>query len=148
MLDSLGRVEPEVNPYLGRARNIISRYDPEGMGNGLRALREKARMSLDQAASALGLTKSGYTKIERGERGLKSDFIRRACEVFGASPEAVIGDLGADGMFIQEIDQEKLATLILLAKERLGSLPEAEARNLILALISASRRPTGLSGGR
>jgi hypothetical protein len=86
------------------------------------------------------MSKSGYIKKEHGDRALTSDFIRRACEVFGASPEAVIGELPG-GAFIQETDQNKLASLILLASERLGTFPESEAHNLVLALILAARRP-------
>jgi transcriptional regulator with XRE-family HTH domain len=117
------------------------------MGNGLRASRVKARMTMQQAADALGLTLSGYGKKERGSRGLKADFIRRACEVFGVKPEAILRETPGVS-FTQDIDPNKLATLIILARERLGSLPEAEAKQLILALISASRRSLGPGGGQ
>ena len=97
-------------------------------------------MTPDEAATALGLSRSGYIKKERSERGLKDDFIRRACELFGVSPEEIMGGAGGT-TFTQDIDPSKLADLIALARERLGSLPAEEARALILALISASRRP-------
>ena len=114
------------------------------MGNGLKAARIQAKMTMQQAADALGLTLSGYGKKERGARGVKGDFIRRACEVFGVKPEAIIRETKALS-FTQDIDPGRLASLIILARERLGSLPEAEARQLLLALISASRRPQGAS---
>jgi transcriptional regulator with XRE-family HTH domain len=110
------------------------------MGNGLKAARIRAKMTLQQAADALGLSLSGYGKKERGARGLKGDFIRRACEVFGVEPEAIIRETKTFS-FSQDIDPGRLAQLVILARERLGSLPEAEAKQLILALISASRRP-------
>jgi transcriptional regulator with XRE-family HTH domain len=97
-------------------------------------------MTLQEAADALGLSLSGYGKKERGQRGLKNDFIRRACEVFGISAEEVIGD-SAGVAFTQDIDPSKLTDLIALSRERLASLPEDEAKKLIRALISASRTP-------
>ena len=97
-------------------------------------------MSLEQAANALGLSKGGYTKIERGERGLSAELIRRACELFGVPADELLGNSGGVSLG-QEIDPTKLAELISLARERLGVLPQDEAKALILALISASRRP-------
>ena len=129
---------------MGSAPQIDIAYDNDPMGNGLKTARVKAKMTMQQAADALGLTLSGYGKKERGARGLKDDFIRRACEVFGVRPEAIIRD-AAGASFTQDIDPGKLATLVILARERLGTLPEGEARQLLLALISASRRPQGAS---
>ena len=97
-------------------------------------------MSLDEAAAALGLSKSGYVKIERGERRLTADLLRRACELFGVSPEGLIGEGGGVALN-EQIDPAKLMRMIIEARERLGVIPEIEAKNLILALISASRRP-------
>jgi hypothetical protein len=66
----------------------------------------------------LGLSKSGYIKKESNARGMKDDFIRRACEVFGVSAEEIIGEAG--GLpFTQAIDPNKLVQLIRLARERL-----------------------------
>ena len=119
-------------------------YANDRMGNGLKAARKQRKMTLQQAADALGLSISGLGKIERGARGLKGDLIRRASEVYGVKPEAIIRET-AGVSFAQGIDPHKLATLIILSRERLGSLPEAEAKQLILALISASRKPRGAS---
>jgi len=110
------------------------------MGNGLRDTRIKAGMSLQDAASALGLSKSGYRKKERSERGLSHDFIRRACDLFGVSPEEISGEIGGIP-FTQEIDPIKLEELVALARSRLGALPLEEAKELIRSLISASRTP-------
>lgn len=131
---------------MGSAAQIDTAYDHGPMDNGLKAARLRAKMTMQQAADSLGLTLSGYGKKERGSRGLKTDFIRRACEVFGVKPEAIIREtVGVS--FSQDIDPSKLASLVVLARERLGSLPEPEAKQLILALISASRRPQGAFRG-
>ena len=117
------------------------------MGNGLRDIRLKSGMSLEEAANALGLSKSGYRKKERSERGLSHDFIRRACELFGVSPEEIIGEIGGVP-FTQEIDPIKLEELVALARARLGALPLDEAKALIRSLISASRTPQSSRGDR
>lgn len=135
-----------VKPEMGRAGRTDSDYHVSIMGNGLRTARIKARMSLDQAANALGLSKGGYTKIERGERGLSAELIRRACELFGVSAEEILGDSGG-AVLGQEIDPTKLADLITLARERLGILPADEAKVLVRALISASRKLPGPGQG-
>ena len=66
------------------------------------------------------------------------DFIRRVCEIFGVSAEAVVGGIGE---VTEEIDPIKLTELVMLSREQLGNLPEDEARELIRVLISASRQP-------
>ena len=65
------------------------------------------------------------------------DFIRRVCEIFGVSAEEVIGGIGE---VPEDIDPVKLTELLVLSRERLGNLPVDEARDLIRALISASRK--------
>lgn len=115
------------------------------MGNGLRALRIKAGMTLAQAGAALGLSESGYKKKERGERELDTEFIRRACELFGVSADEIIGEAGG-AAFVQDIDPVRLTELIALSRERVGTLPLDEAKQLIQALISAARRPRGPGG--
>ena len=144
MVPILSLSRTDVKGKMGSAPQSDIVYGNVPMGNGLKAARIRAKMTMQQAADALGLTLSGYGKKERGARGLKDDFIRRACEVFGVKPEAIIRET-AGVSFTQDIDPSKLATLIILARERLGSLPEEEAKQLILALISASRRPQGPS---
>lgn len=115
------------------------------MGNGLKSSRLKRGMTQEQAAEAIGISVGGYIKKEQGSRGMNEDFIRKACEVFGVKPEEILLEInvpqgqafGPQG----EIDQEKLASFVAQAKDRLSSLSELEAKNLVLALISASRRP-------
>jgi hypothetical protein len=66
------------------------------------------------------------------------DFIRRVCEIFGVSAEEVTGGIGE---VTEDIDPVKLTELLVLSRERLGNLPVDEARDLIRALILASRKP-------
>lgn len=63
-----------------------------GMGNRLRELRESRGWTIEEAAEKFGLSRSGYVKIERGDRGLKERYILAAAEVFGVPPAAIIAD--------------------------------------------------------
>ena len=115
------------------------------MEEGLKFLRERAKMTHDDAAAAMGISRGGFIKLERGERKLSAVHIRRACVVFKATPSEVLGaeSIVPDPSDQWPIDTEKLARLITEARERLGDLPEDEARNLVAALISASRTRPG-----
>lgn len=115
------------------------------MGNGLKRARERRGMTQEQAAAALGLSPGGYIKKEQGSRKLNDDFIRKACEVFGVRPEAIMEEISSIQAMGQEalrpIDPDKLSSFVAQAKDRIASLSEIEAKNLVLALISASRMP-------
>ncbi|WP_267355716.1 MULTISPECIES: XRE family transcriptional regulator [unclassified Methylobacterium] len=62
--------------------------------NNLKRLREASGMTQEQAATAFGLSKGGYIKIEDGDRGLKAERIAKAAEIFKVQPADVIGELG------------------------------------------------------
>ena len=61
------------------------------MGNRLAELRQKKNWTQDQAASAFGLSKSGYVKLERGERRLSDGYIQIAAKVYGVTPAEILG---------------------------------------------------------
>lgn len=138
-------VKPDKYPTLGRDRWHVSVQITDAMGNGLKGARLRARMTQEQAAAALGLSKGGYIKKEHGDRKLSDDFIRKACAVFGVSPEEILSEINLDQLpgpgELLPIDPEKLASFVAQAKDRIASLSEIEAKNLVLALISASRMP-------
>ena len=60
------------------------------MGNGLKYLRERAEMTHEAAAAAMGMSRSGFIKLEYGERKLSDAHIAKAMEVFGASEREVL----------------------------------------------------------
>ena len=116
------------------------------MPNGLKYLRERSGLTQREAADRFGLTLDGYAKIERGERGLGQRHIEKACDAFGADVGEVLGELRdneqSDGALpLVAIDHRLLTALIAAARERLGTIDEAEARNLVAALIEAARKP-------
>lgn len=64
------------------------------MGNNLKSLREKKGWKIGQAAEAMGMSRSGYQKLERNERQLTSSTIERATVVFSTTYNDVIGTAG------------------------------------------------------
>lgn len=109
------------------------------MANGLKFLRERAGWTQEEAGKRLGYSTSGYGKIERSNRGLDAEFIKRVCELFGVKPEEVVSD--PTGVFAQDIDLTLLAKLVADVRKRLGVLPHDEAVEMILSLISGARTP-------
>jgi phage repressor protein C with HTH and peptisase S24 domain len=55
------------------------------MGNNLKNLREAKGWTQDQAGEAMGISKGGYIKLERGERPLNRKHIELAMKAFGVS---------------------------------------------------------------
>lgn len=62
------------------------------MGNGLKELRKERGWTQESAADAMGLSKSQFIKLERGERGLTERTIGLAAKAFEVSKSRVIGD--------------------------------------------------------
>lgn len=62
------------------------------MNNRLKKLRTEARLTQDEAAAAMGVSRGQYIKLERGERRLTTDYIARAAKAFHVSQSAVIED--------------------------------------------------------
>lgn len=62
------------------------------MGNNLRKLRMARDWTHEQAAEALGVSRSQFIKLERGERQLTADYIRRAAEAFNVLEKDVFSN--------------------------------------------------------
>lgn len=60
------------------------------MGNRLKDLRKDRGWTLEEAADAIGVSRSQYIKLERGERRLTADYIAQAAQAFGVQPGDVI----------------------------------------------------------
>lgn len=61
------------------------------MGNNLKILRDGRSWTQEETAQMLGLSKSGYIKLERGERKLSDAFIARVAKLYGVSSAEVLG---------------------------------------------------------
>lgn len=62
------------------------------MGNGLKTLRIGRGWTHERAATELGMSRSGYVKLERGERKLSDSFIETAQGVYGVSAAEILGN--------------------------------------------------------
>lgn len=62
------------------------------MGNRLKFLREERGWTQDKAAAEFGLSKSGYIKIERGERSLDAERIAKAARIYGVTKAEILDD--------------------------------------------------------
>lgn len=60
------------------------------MGNNLKTLRERRGWTVEAAANAMGLSKSGYEKIENGDRRLTLERISRAAQIYQVPESEVI----------------------------------------------------------
>lgn len=109
----------------------------------LRVARQRAGFTQQEAADMLGYSLDGYAKKERGNRKMSSDFIKKAAEAFGCDPADILREVSESEVRASEpmppIDLERLASFVVEARDRLAALSSVEARNLFLALISASR---------
>lgn len=62
------------------------------MGNNLKKLRLQHGWTHDQAASAVGVSRGQFIKLERGERRLTADYISQAARGFGVSEADIIAE--------------------------------------------------------
>lgn len=60
------------------------------MGNRLKLLRNRKGWTLDETAIAMGMSRSGYLKLEGGDRKLSDLHIRKAAAVFGVSTSQIL----------------------------------------------------------
>lgn len=68
------------------------------MGNSLKTLRVKSGATQEQIAEAIGVSKSQYVKLERGERRLTEDYIERLARAYGVRPADVISSETPDAV--------------------------------------------------
>ena len=62
------------------------------MQHSLRTLREDRKWTQEEAAERMGVSRSHYVKLERGERGLTAHTIGLAAKAFEVPPSAIIID--------------------------------------------------------
>ncbi|WP_051903704.1 MULTISPECIES: XRE family transcriptional regulator [Neorhizobium] len=62
------------------------------MGNKLKSLREERNWTHEKAAEEMGVSRSQFIKLERGERRMTMDYINLAAKAFGIRPADVIDD--------------------------------------------------------
>lgn len=63
------------------------------MGNKLKSLREERGWTHEKAAEEMGVSRSQFIKLERGERRMTIDYINRAAKAFGLRPSDIVDDM-------------------------------------------------------
>ena len=81
-----------VNPNKGNARSTGFAPLIPSMGNALRDLRARRGWTHDQAATEMGISRSQFIKLERGERGMTERTIALAARAFRVAPADVLGE--------------------------------------------------------
>lgn len=76
------------------------------MGNNLKNLREARGWGQEKAAEELGMSKSGYGKIERGEREMKASFIERAARLYSVSTSEVTNASSRKSSVVESFDPD------------------------------------------
>ena len=135
-------------------------------GARIKAVREKSGLTQTEFAAAIGVERGAVGNWERGG-GISKANLETVADAFGISfewlatgrgdspdvtrlvrgppPRAVrLSDVDQTAAGFEPVappDLDRLATLIARARERLGRLPEEDARNLVLALLAAARTP-------
>lgn len=69
--------------------------------------RERARMTQQEAADALGVTVQGYQNYEYGKRDLKASKICELCRIFGCSASFLLGITSGEAESGVVIDRRK-----------------------------------------
>lgn len=107
------------------------------MNNNLKNLREKAGLTQLEAAEAMGMSKSGYVKLERADRGLKQDHLRRAAIAFGCEPgEIIAGESALSPLNAVEMSERTL-TLVETFLQQVGhSESDLAAMRKVIRLVS------------
>lgn len=62
------------------------------MGNKLKMLRDERGWTHEKAAEEMGVSRSQFIKLERGERRLTADYINQAAKAFGVRPSDILED--------------------------------------------------------
>lgn len=88
MLPKMGNI---ANPNWVATNEVDGGIIPT-MGNRLRILRLERGWTQEQAAAEFGLSRSGYIKIERGDRELTSDRISKAAKIYGVTMAEILDD--------------------------------------------------------
>lgn len=71
------------------------------MGSKIKKLRKDAKMSQEELASKLGISRSYFSKIENNQRGLSIDIMQKVCRIFNISMDDFFGTLEAKDDFLE-----------------------------------------------
>ena len=66
--------------------NPLERLEPTELGRRLKAARNAARVTQEQAAAHIGAVRTTVVAIERGDRRLSAEELLRLCDLYATSP--------------------------------------------------------------
>lgn len=69
---------------------LLNKMDPVEFGRRLKAARNAARVTQEQAAAQLGVVRTTIVAIERGDRGLTADEFVGLCDLYETSPGRIL----------------------------------------------------------
>lgn len=79
------------------------------MPNRIRELREARGLTLERAADTIGTSVQQLSRLERAERRLTDDWMRRIAPALGVRPSDLLSDTAPDtGEFVQQPDEVSL----------------------------------------
>lgn len=90
------------------------------IARNLKKLREIARYTQDEVASAIGITRSAYSNYESGDREVPYDVIEKASDFFGCE------------MSILFEDNENIDAQILASAFRIDGMTPEDTREIML----------------
>lgn len=116
--------------------------------NGLKALRGREKWTHQRAADAMGVSRSGFIKLERSERKLSLDHVKRAKQVFNATDEEVRGELPIRPRDPAVVDPPpttpaRILIALLTGTFQASGIEGGLARELASAAVAAAYNPTG-----
>ena len=76
------------------------------MGTRIKNLRKEEKMSQEELASKLGISRSYLTKIENGQRGLSIEIMQKLCKVFNITMEEFFGTLEEKDNYLETIKEK------------------------------------------
>lgn len=91
------------------------------MGKTLKELRLEREWTQEQAADAFGLSKSGYIKIETGERSLSLKWLAKAAEIYGIPKAAILSDDVTNGSTVADRIRSTSWSIPVIGKAEAGS---------------------------
>ena len=89
------------------------------IARNLKKLREIARYTQDEVASAIGITRSAYSNYEAGEREIPYDVIEKAADFFGCE------------MAVLFEENENIDALILASAFRIDGMTPEDSKEIM-----------------
>ena len=59
--------------------------------SNLKKIRKSKGLTMDEVATAVGISMSGYSRIESGKRSITGDMVKKLADYFGVSTDAILG---------------------------------------------------------